>query len=452
MRRRCRSGIPQCFPFWMLLAVGCATAPPPAPPPPMPSVSAEAEAGGPPAWVEIGPQGAVARTIVTEPGAACPEIVVDGAPKAMTARSKPGSCFEVLVCEAPLPAGASEVSIAGAKLPLPPKTIQRIALIGDTGCRLKAEGCSDTDTCNPNCTATEIQNCNDGEAWPFKTIAGRVAQEKPDVVIHVGDYHYREARCPEGNPDCQGSPWGDNWPVWKADFFDPAAPLLAAAPWVFVRGNHEECKRAGQGWIRFLDPGPVPAVCNDDPNPYAAILPGLQLLVINTSVAKSKKDDPGFYTPAFQKVNELAGASSSPSWLLMHHPLWAFIQDGNDLKAVTKVLQKASNNDLAAKIQLVLTGHVHQFEAVGFGKSKGRVPHVVTGMAGTALDNPITSDMIDKPIAGVKVKSAISRAKFGYALAVPDKDGWKLTVYSVKGNPKAVCEIRGTDLKCKEVE
>jgi len=37
----------------------------------------------------------------------------------------------------------------------------------------------------------------------------------------------------------------------------PAAPLLAAAPWLLVRGNHESCDRAGQGWWRFLDPRPL---------------------------------------------------------------------------------------------------------------------------------------------------------------------------------------------------
>ncbi len=53
--------------------------------------------------------------------------------------------------------------------------------------------------------------------------------------------------------DCAGSPWGYGWDAWNADFFTPAAPLLAAAPWAAVRGNHESCARAGQGWWRFLD-------------------------------------------------------------------------------------------------------------------------------------------------------------------------------------------------------
>ena len=63
-------------------------------------------------------------------------------------------------------------------------------------------------------------------------------------------------RARDTQPGCAGSPYGDNWAVWQKDFFDPAAPLLAAAPWVLVRGNHELCSRGGHGWFRLLDPHP----------------------------------------------------------------------------------------------------------------------------------------------------------------------------------------------------
>ena len=47
---------------------------------------------------------------------------------------------------------------------------------------------------------------------------------------------------------------GDTWDVWKEDFFKPGDALLAAAPWIMDRGNHEECERGGKGWARVLDP------------------------------------------------------------------------------------------------------------------------------------------------------------------------------------------------------
>ena len=45
-------------------------------------------------------------------------------------------------------------------------------------------------------------------------------------MIHVGDYIYREDPCPAGDEGCAGSPYGDNWPTWEADFFEPAGAAL----------------------------------------------------------------------------------------------------------------------------------------------------------------------------------------------------------------------------------
>jgi hypothetical protein len=360
--------------------------------------------------------------------------MVDGTALPMAVRAGRSQELDVLVCEAPVPAGAREIAVAGRRLPPPPREIRTIAVIGDTGCRIKGE---------------TVQDCNSRRKWPFARIARRVAEHRPDLVIQVGDFHYREDPCPAGKESwCGGSPYGDNWPVWKADFFDPAAPLLAAAPWVFVRGNHEDCGRAWRGWFRFLDPSPYSAACNDDPTPYAVALPGLQLLVLNTSLAGAKQ--PPSFKEAFQEVNRLARESRSPSWLLMHHPLWAFGQWDGKLTPVTEVLQQDSGNSLAPEIRLVVTGHIHLFQAVGFGPDAGRPPHLVVGNSGTALDGEITLPIQGQDLAGAKVESAATRSRFGYALAVPSGQGWDVTLYSPRGKPTIVCRIAGASLDCKE--
>ena len=58
---------------------------------------------------------------------------------------------------------------------------------------------------------------------------------KPDLVIHVGDYYYRENACPP-NKGCADSPFGDHWPTWQAELFDPAGFVDIAPPggWVPV--------------------------------------------------------------------------------------------------------------------------------------------------------------------------------------------------------------------------
>src|SRR5262249_12897942 len=100
----------------------------------------------------------------------------------------------------------------------------------------------------------KYQDCNDPSQWPFEALATQVAAERPDLVVHVGDYLYREAQCPVGASGGAKSPWGDTWLTWAADFFRPGRKLLEAAPWIVVRGTHELCSRNGMGYAILLDP------------------------------------------------------------------------------------------------------------------------------------------------------------------------------------------------------
>ena len=159
-------------------------------------------------FVALGADGlAVARVLTEAP--ACPSIRIDGQNQAMRTRIGPGtlplrttiskpevtkpSAFPVRTCEAVLPRSAKKVSVLGRRLPVPPPRIDRIVVIGDTGCRLKGK---------------EVQACNDPAVYPFAQVAQEAAAWHPDLVLHVGDYLYRETPCPTGQPGCAGSPWG----------------------------------------------------------------------------------------------------------------------------------------------------------------------------------------------------------------------------------------------------
>ncbi len=251
------------------------------------------------AYVVMGDRGPVAR-VVTD-AAACPALTVDGRaqpmgvrfaaatvpqrPTASTPENSKPSAFPVTVCDAPLPASTRRASVAGVALPLPRRLVRRIVVIGDTGCRIKAADYA-------------AQACDDPAAFPFARIAARAAAEHPDLVVHVGDYLYRENPCPDATRGCTNSPWGYGWDAWAADFFAPAAPLLTAAPWVMVRGNHESCARAGQGWWRFLDGHRAEgrscdAAANDATDdwsaPFAVPLGGgAQVVVLDLAIAPNK--------------------------------------------------------------------------------------------------------------------------------------------------------------------
>ena len=93
------------------------------------------------AYVVLGGEGAVARAILSDT-AECPAIIIGTASSPMRVRAKPDSgdnaAFPVLVCEASIPSGATSAAIEGRALPLPKPSLNAIAALGDTGCRLKA--------------------------------------------------------------------------------------------------------------------------------------------------------------------------------------------------------------------------------------------------------------------------------------------------------------------------
>src|SRR5258707_12414475 len=239
-------------------------------------------------WVELGPDGASSVRAITED--ACPQVIFDGIPTLMIVRAEPGhsienvkpAAFPVRSCEVSVPQGAVAATLEGRALPLARPNPQRILVFGDTGCRLDRN---------------VMQDCNDPAAWPFPKIVATAANARPDLVIHVGDYHYRESPCPAERSGCAHSPSGYGFDAWYADFFEPAAPLFAAAPWVMVRGNHEDCARAGEGWIRFLDRLPAGAICRDLTGVFVVRLADFGIVLVDAGRAGDPNGD----------INALAG-------------------------------------------------------------------------------------------------------------------------------------------------
>lgn len=81
-------------------------------------------------------------------------------------------------------------------------------------------GCA-TPGCRIKVGDRAFQACNDTAAWPFADVANAAAAAAPDLVIHVGDYHYGDNACPYGNTGCAGGPWGYGWDAWEADAAAP---------------------------------------------------------------------------------------------------------------------------------------------------------------------------------------------------------------------------------------
>jgi hypothetical protein len=384
-------------------------------------------------WLQYAPDGLEVRAITDHP--TCPSAAVGGVAKTMTIRAAPDEGYPVSVCALAVPADAKSVTVASVPVALPVAEPKRIAVIGDTGCRL---------------LRMAIQACNDPQKWPFRLIAEVVAQLKPDLVIHVGDYHYRETPCPDGEAGCAGSPFGDNWLVWRADFFSPADTLLKVAPWVFVRGNHEECNRGGRGWSRTLEPYAFDAAkgCNGVGKPLVVRLPGLTLAVMDVSSAREERVDEAQAQLFREQYRSLAETTTGPLWILQHRPIWS--PGGTvagKLVGDNKTLAVAASGLLPANAALILAGHHHLFQVLDY---QSDLPvQIVSGNSGDYLNPGSPTDPAGWVVNGVTVKSGLHMpGTFGFSMFEKQSDGWQLTNYTRLGVARASCLIKGRTAAC----
>ena len=405
-------------------------------------------------YVVMGPDGAVARAILQK-DVPCPAINVDGAQQQMDVRAKPNpsdrnDAFPVTVCEKLIPPSAKFASISGKALPLPKDTLANIVVIGDTGCRMKAASGDIEDQ-----EDGESQSCNRRSKWPFAKVSSAAAAVKPDLVIHVGDYLYRASEC--GDPDrCQGSPYGDDWPAWNADFFSPAKDLLAAAPWIITRGNHEICRRAGVGYFRLLDPvlarGQVPPPCADNIPPYNLTVAGKEFILLDSSGGSDQDPPPPGDVERYR--TQFSSLKPAPnSWLISHRPIWGVKTRDRFINQSLHNALPAPDHLLPTEIELVLSGHIHLWEAIGFTDRLS--PQFVVGDGGTKLVKDINKTakhrFPDKEIweRKVDVKGSRSEQEWGFTQFTPRAGGWTARLRGANGGKLVKCTVVKGEVDCR---
>jgi hypothetical protein len=403
-------------------------------------------------WVQMAPGGGTEARAVFQ-GESCPSAEIDGAPVAMQTRAAPDAKFPVTLCSLALPAAAHRLTVAGSDLPLPVPAPSRILVLGDTGCRIKI---------NPHPsllqrleaiiapkTIRAIQACNDPGAWPFPAVAAAAAKLKPDLVIHVGDYLYRESACPEADASCAGSPWGDNWKSWAADFFSPAKPLLEAAPWVIVRGNHEECVRAGAGFLRLL--GPLAFVegapCAAHTPPYAVSLGSINLVVMDNASAVDRDPSDALVNTYRSDFEALPSLSSTPTWLAMHHPIWGVVKGPLGIVAGGNETLMAAEapGGIPSPVSLMLAGHIHSFEAMDY--ESGLPPQLIVGEGGDMLD-AAPANLTGRTVGAARIAHGLSLPGYGFLLMTRDGGRWTVDVYDATGTVERRCVVAERSIDC----
>jgi hypothetical protein len=391
------------------------------------------------AWVQMTGEGQQIRAVAED--GRCPRVIIDGRALALAPRDAPDAAFPALACQIRVPPGARQASLDGRALPLLTHPPRRILIFGDTGCRLHGE---------------EFQDCDNASAWPFPAVVRRAAAMKPDLVIHVGDYYYRESPCPAGRAGCAGSPHGDAWPTWRADFFNPAAPLLALAPFVFARGNHETCARGGQGWSRLLDAG-APGPCRLADAAYAVDLGDFSLYVVDSAEAQDRDANPWNVGNIRGQLDSLGSdLASRPGWIVTHRPVWAVapVVRLGPLDPLEVTLNKTEQTALRGRdisaVRLIVSGHIHHFASYDFGPV--RPSQLVAGTGGDASEDSDTRrPRFDAKTIDGLLAQRLTFARFGYFMLDRDPvgEGWSGVFRDMDDKPVATCRLTGRDLTCK---
>jgi predicted phosphodiesterase len=349
----------------------------------------------------MGSEGFEFRTTVSSK-TSCPSIKVDGELQKSSPRFKGEKKFQTKVCSIKL-GSAKNIEYQNHKIEIPTR-LEKIAIIGDTGCRVKIK----KNTLNDK----NLQDCSDTNKWPAEKIAGFIKKQNPDLIIHVGDYVYRE-KC-ENPRICDKYPvkkWhlGKGYDSWKVDFLEPFSEVLKSAPWVFVRGNHENCNREWLGYKALLSPFAF-SKCdegddgsqlskNSTEKPYSFTIDKSSFVVFDSageSDRKLRKLDYETYAQWFEKYKD----QLKNSWLLTHKPIY-------NLNYNAQTSQRQALEKSKIDIPFILSGHVHLFEWVNSNPLQ-----MIVGNSGTKLD-------IFRPRLEKMYPKSFQFEGFGYVIATP---------------------------------
>ena len=427
------------------------------------------------------------RIIVDGVNSDCPSLQNLGSTQAvelsMSPRINPDPLnFPITVCEAKYHTDMAG-SMAGSTFVLPKVTsdVANVAIFGDSGCKESDQTCEAT-----------------SPTWPFANLAKQAASATPlpDVVLHMGDYNYRgtpgsikikglqkkvsvydagdnttQGLCqiPGGyyGQNSPGSESPDSWSNWQADFFTPAKPLLAAAPWIFARGNHELCSRAGPGWFYLLDSNSgllgkyakqlhCPQAGNAQPlvlsPPYLVNLGSLDVVVLDSANAcDSGLLNSDSYVNQFTMVQGLinnADGNKKQTWLQTHRPLWGVDKldtggkcgpQGSDKYCyVNQTLQYANRQSpLPSEVDLVVSGHMHRFQVVGF--STDHPQQLIVGNSGVELATTHPKKAAELMIDGTEA-TVMGTSEFGYMSIDVGQNYWTGTL--LNASPPVSCDSR----------
>jgi hypothetical protein len=229
--------------------------------------------------------------------------------------------------------------------------------------------------------------------------------------------------------------------------------LLGVAPWIFMRGNHETCDRNPNGWFAYLDPRPFQAACQRFTEPYIAPVLGHSFAVVDSAEAADTKQTPEEQSEYARQFNQLSEIAPAGSWLITHRPVWGILSGTTgEFEVENAAFEAATGGALKADYAFVLSGHIHLAESIAFDESFDRPPQLISGNAGTALDDIPTASPTAGELGDPAVTEADTLSTFGFLTLEPDGERWIAVQRDKHGDPLLSCILDLPQVNCEPEE
>jgi hypothetical protein len=191
--------------------------------------------------------------------------------------------------------------------------------------------------------------------------------------------------------------------------------------------------------------------CTATTPPYALHIDTLNLLIFDGADADDNKADPEKVALYREQMQSLLTNAPPHSWLLTHHPVWALVEgEGAKQGDMLNATQQAAIRGLIpAGLDMVLSGHVHDFTSYDFGPQ--RPSQLIIGEGGDVNDAIVQPVIGGIMLDGMKVRRAFAMPDWGYVVLRRVSEGWAAAVYATNDRVLARCSLRGRNLTCRSV-
>lgn len=172
-------------------------------------------------------------------------------------------------------------------------------------------------------------------------------------------------------------------------------------------------------------------------------------MVFDSANADDQKPDPKKVAVYAAQFAQLLASAPKGSWLVTHRPVWA-LGKGMDKAAgqtVNQTEQAAIKGHVPAGLDMVVSGHLHDFTSYSFGPQ--RPAQLIVGVGGDTMEALPDDKPGGATIDGMKTTKGFALERFGFFVMERKGDGWNGTLYDPDDKSVlAQCAIAGRDLDC----